>query len=55
MYIYGNKDMAIIFAYLNHIEDRFAHMGINQIDPDRFLQKKKLQEIAELLNSFMKH
>jgi hypothetical protein len=50
MYIYGNKDMAIISAYLNHIEDRFDHMEIHQIDPDRFLHKEKPQEVAEFFH-----
>jgi pimeloyl-ACP methyl ester carboxylesterase len=54
MYIYGNKDMVIIPAYLNHIEDCFDHIEVHQVDSDHFLQEEKPKEVTELLNSFLK-
>ena len=53
LYIYGNKDMVVIPAYLNHIEDCFEQLaGIKQIDVGHFVHEEEPETVARLLNEF---
>lgn len=52
-YLYGNKDVVIIPAYLNHIEDCFENIQVVQLDLGHFLQEENPDLVAEHLNNFL--
>ena len=53
LYIHGTKDVVIIPAYLNHIEDCFETVDVAPIDAGHFVQEEKPQAVAGLLNDFL--
>ena len=52
LYIYGNKDSVIIPQFLNHIEDGFESVRVEQIEAAHFVQEEKPAEVAALMNEF---
>lgn len=53
MYVYGNKDVVIIPEYLNHIEECFRDIRVEQIEAGHFLQEEQPQQVAGFLNDFL--
>ncbi|WP_404365990.1 alpha/beta fold hydrolase [Marinobacter sp.] len=53
MYIYGKRDRIIIPEYLNHIEDCFDSIQVEQIEAGHFLQEEEPDKVAERLNGFL--
>jgi haloacetate dehalogenase len=53
LYIYGNKDVVIIPEYLNHIEDCFREIRVEQIEAGHFVQDERPEEVAGFLNGFL--
>ena len=54
LYIYGNEDTVIIPANITHLEDCFDSIKVEQIKAEHFLQEEKPQEVAALMNGFLK-
>jgi haloacetate dehalogenase len=52
LYIYGNEDSVIIPEYLNHIEDCFDSIKVENIKAGHFVQEEKPREVALLMNNF---
>lgn len=53
MYVYGNKDRVIIPEYLNHIEDCFESIRVEQLEAGHFLQEEQPAAVAGYLNDFL--
>ena len=53
LYIYGNKDRVIIPEYLNHIEDCFDDIRVEQIEAGHFLQEEQPEAVAKYMNAFL--
>lgn len=53
LYIYGNKDVVIIPEYLNHIEDCFREIRVEQIEAGHFVQEEQPERVASLINDFL--
>ncbi|MFO7993020.1 MAG: alpha/beta hydrolase [Marinobacter sp.] len=53
MYIYGNKDRVIIPEYLNHIEECFESLRVEQVEAGHFLQEEQPARVAGYLNDFL--
>ncbi|WP_166256614.1 alpha/beta fold hydrolase [Marinobacter salicampi] len=53
LYLYGNKDRIIIPEYLNHIDDCFEDLRIEQIEAGHFLQEEQPALVADYLNDFL--
>lgn len=53
MYVYGNKDAVIIPEYLNHIEDCFRSIRVEQIEAGHFVQEEQPEQVAGYLNDFL--
>lgn len=53
LYIYGNRDKVIIPEYLNHIDDCFESVQVEQVDAAHFLQEEQPAEVARHLNRFL--
>jgi pimeloyl-ACP methyl ester carboxylesterase len=53
LYIYGNKDVVIIPEYLNHIEDCFREIRVEQIEAGHFLQEEQPELVARYMNEFL--
>lgn len=54
LYIYGNKDPVIIPEYLNHLEDAFENVRVEQIEAGHFVQEEQPDAVARHLNAFLK-
>lgn len=54
LYIYGNEDTVIIPENLNHLEDCFDSIKVEQVKAAHFLQEEKPREVAEIMNGFFK-
>lgn len=53
LYVYGNKDKVIIPEYLNHIEDCFRQVRVEQVEAGHFLQEEQPKLVADHLNDFL--
>ncbi|MCC5860018.1 MAG: alpha/beta hydrolase [Ectothiorhodospiraceae bacterium] len=53
LYVYGNKDPVIIPEYLNHIQDCFAQVRVEQIEAGHFVQEEQPEQVARYLNEFL--
>lgn len=53
MYVYGNKDRVIIPEYLNHIEECFESLRVEQVEAGHFLQEEQPAAVAGYLNDFL--
>ncbi|MDX1635935.1 MAG: alpha/beta hydrolase [Marinobacter sp.] len=53
LYLYGNRDHVIIPEYLNHIEDCFRSVRVEQVEAGHFLQEEQPGPVAERLNGFL--
>lgn len=54
LYIYGNKDPVIIPEYLNHLEDAFENIKVEQIEAGHFVQEEQPDAVARHLDAFLK-
>ena len=54
LYIHGSLDPVIIPENLNHVQACFASIRIESLEAGHFVQEEKPQEVAELLNQFLK-
>lgn len=54
LYIHGSLDPVIIPENLNHAEACFASLRIESLEAGHFVQEEKPQEVAVLLNQFLK-
>lgn len=54
LYIYGNEDVVIIPENLNHLEDCFDSIRVEQVEAAHFLHEEKPHEVAEIMNAFFK-
>ncbi len=52
LYLYGNRDVVVIPEYMNHIEDCFADLRVEQIEAEHFLQEEEPRKVSEILNEF---
>ncbi len=53
LYVYGNKDPVIIPDYLNHIQDCFKQVQVEQIEAGHFVQEEQPEQVARHLNDFL--
>ncbi len=53
LYVYGNKDLVIIPEYLNHIEECFRELRVEQVEAGHFLQEEAPGDVAGYLNGFL--
>lgn len=53
LYIYGNEDKVIVPENINHLEDCFDSIKVEQIKAAHFVQEEKPQEVALLMNQFL--
>lgn len=53
LYIYGNKDPVIIPEYLNHLEDAFENIKVEQIEAGHFVQEEQPDAVARHLGKFL--
>lgn len=53
MYVYGNKDKVIIPEYLNHIDECFESIRVEQVEAGHFLQEEQPAAVAGYLNDFL--
>jgi len=54
LYIHGKKDSVIIPEFVNHIEDCFESVKVETVEAAHFLQEEKPEEVAALMNDFLK-
>jgi len=54
LYLYGNRDVVVIPEYMNHIEDCFADLRVEQIEAEHFLQEEEPRKVSEILNDFFR-
>lgn len=53
LYIYGNKDAVIIPENLNHIDECFRDIRVEQIEAGHFVQEEQPERVASLINDFL--